>query len=92
MTNKFLIRITLTTSFMAFCSLVLAQEKTPRNQYSNSLLLAPPAVYEDQSYKNESEQHAQFCRDLQKQISELKNKPVRRSAAKERYQTECVGN
>lgn len=92
MAKKILIQIALTTSFMAVFSLVPAQETPPRNQYSNSLMLAPPAVYEDQNYKNENEQHAQFCRDLQKQITEFKNQPVRRSTAKDRYQKECVGN
>lgn len=92
MFKKIYIQIVLTTSFIPLCSLVLAQETEPRNQYSNSLMLTPPAVYEDQNYQNESEKHEQFCRDLQKQISELKNQPVRRSAAKDRYQKECLGN
>ena len=91
MANK-IIQIALTLGFMVVSSLVLAQESESRNQYSNSVMLAPPAVYEDQNLKNESEQQAQFCRDLQKQIAVLKGQPVRRSAAKERYQTECVGN
>ena len=92
MFNKIYIQIVLTTSFIPLCSLVLAQDTKPSNQYSNSLMLTPPAVYEDPNYQNESEKHEQFCRDLQKQISQLKNQPVRRSAAKERYQTECIGN
>lgn len=68
----------------------LAEE--PRNQYSNSLMLEAPPAYEDPNYQTESEQHQQFCRDLQKQISEQKNQPIRRNASKERYQKECVGN
>lgn len=92
MTKKIIILIAFTLGFITLSSQVLAQEPEPRNQYSNSIMLAPPAVYEDQNLKNESEQHAQFCRDLQKQINELKGQPVRRSAAKERYQTECIGN
>jgi uncharacterized membrane protein YhiD involved in acid resistance len=92
MVKKIFIQIALVASFIPLCSLVLAQETEPSNQFSNSLMLAPSAVYEDQNYQNESEKHQQFCRDLQKQISQLKNQPVRRSAAKERYQTECIGN
>lgn len=92
MTKKIIIPIAFTIGFITLSSPVFARELEPRNQYSNSIMLAPPAVYEDQNLKNESEQHAQFCRDLQKQITELKGQPLRRSAEKERYQTECVGN
>ena len=51
-----------------------------------------PLTYEDPNYKTPSEQLDELCEDLKKQINELKNKPVRRSAARERYQKECVGN
>ena len=69
-----------------------ASAEESSNQYSHSLMLEAPQTYEDPNYKTESQQHEQFCRDLEQQINKLKNQPIRRSAAKERYQKECVGN
>ncbi|MGY6276060.1 hypothetical protein [Methylomonas sp. MgM2] len=69
---------------------VSAQEQ--RNDYSRSLMFEAPPTFEDPNYKTPSEQIDQFCEDLKKQIDELKNQPVRRSAARERYQKECIGN
>jgi len=69
---------------------VSAEEQ--RNEYSHSLMLQAPPTYEDPNYKTPDEQLDQSCEDLKKQIDELKSKPVRRSAARERYQKECVGN
>lgn len=68
------------------------QEPPLRNDYSSSIMLKPPTVYEDQNYKTDSEQRQQLCRDLRQQIDELGKKPLQRSAAKDRYQKECVGN
>jgi len=69
---------------------VSAEEQS--NQYSHSLMLQAPPSYEDPNYKTPSEHMDQSCEDLKKQIDELKNKPVRRSAARERFQKECIGN
>ncbi len=87
---------TLLAIFFSMLSLVpfstSASAEEERNQYSRSLMLQAPPNYEDPNFKTESQQQSHFCQDLKQQINELKNKPVRRNAAKERYQKECIGN
>lgn len=70
-------------------SSAFAEER--RNQYSNSIMLEAPDVYEDPGHKTERDQENEYCRELKNKIKELKYRPVRRSAARERYQAECQG-
>ena len=86
---KNIILIPLVFLFVALFIGPVSAEET-RNQYSNSIMLKAPKVYEDASHKTETELHNQHCLDLQEKIKDLKYRPVRRNAARERYQTECL--
>ena len=82
------------SSFILMMALSTLSESAEerRNQYSNSLMFEAPVVHEDPNHKTETDLQSQFCQDLQKKIGELKNRPVRRNAARERYQSECLSN
>lgn len=86
MNLKILNLIVIATSSLLVTS-ALAEER--RNQYSNSLMLEAPNTYEAPGHKTRHEQENEHCRELKSKIKELKYRPVRRSAAQQRYQAEC---
>ena len=85
---KNILLIPLVFLFLAlFIAPVSAEEN--RNQYSTSIMFKAPKAHEDVNQKSETDLHNQHCLDLQKKIKDLKYRPVRRNAARERYKAEC---
>ncbi|MCK5122420.1 MAG: hypothetical protein KAQ91_10570 [Methylococcales bacterium] len=87
---KNILLIPLVFLFLAlFIVPVSAEENQNRNQYSTSIMFKAPKAHEDVNQKSETDLHNQHCLDLQKKIKDLKYRPVRRNAARERYKAEC---
>lgn len=59
-------------------------EKAPSVMFGD-----PDPVYNQGGRDSSDAERAAFCKDLRKQLDELKGKPQRRNAVYQRYQLEC---
>lgn len=59
-------------------------EKAPSVMFGN-----PDPIYNESGRDSSEADRAAFCKDLRKQLDELKGKPQRRNAVYQRYQLEC---
>ena len=85
---KNILLIPLVFLFLALFIVPVSAEEN-RNQYSTSIMFKAPKAHEDVNQKSETDLHNQHCLDLQKKTRDLKYRPVRRNAARERYKAEC---
>ena len=49
----------------------------------------PDPLYQEKKRDTAAEEHSEHCRQLRRQMDELKGKPQRRHAVVERYKLEC---
>jgi thymidylate synthase len=49
----------------------------------------PDPIYQEKSRDTTAETHNEHCKQLRRQMDELKGKPQRRHAVTERYKLEC---
>jgi thymidylate synthase len=49
----------------------------------------PDPIYQEKTRDTANEEHSEHCKQLRRQMDELKGKPQRRHAVVERYKLEC---
>ncbi len=49
----------------------------------------PDPIYQERTRDTTAEEHNEHCKQLRRQMDELKGKPQRRHAVAERYKLEC---
>jgi thiaminase len=49
----------------------------------------PDPLYQERTPDTTAEEHSEHCKQLRRQMDELKGKPQRRHAVAERYKLEC---
>ena len=49
----------------------------------------PDPIYQERTRDTAAEEHSEHCKQLHRQMEELKGKPQRRHAVVERYRLEC---
>ena len=76
-------RIILALSLALASALALAEPEPPVASDAPNTMLPPVKQTEEQK---QMEAH---CKSLQRKVQELKNRPLRRSAAADRYRLEC---
>ena len=50
----------------------------------------PDPIYQEKNRDTAAEEHSKHCKQLRRQMEELKGKPQRRHAVVERYKLECL--
>ena len=69
---------------------IVAMSPAGHGEKGQSIMFGDPdPIYQEKSPDRATAEHEEHCRQLRRQMDELKGKPQRRHAASERFKIEC---